>query len=81
MTYQLVFSDLPAGPDGVPCVTMANNLMTSSTRWLMDGQQTDVVTVDGQIVITDDRQTKMYKLAAHKMELQHKGYHSQPAFF
>ena len=41
MMYQLVLLDSPAGPDRVPRVAMAHNLMTSSTGWLMDGQQTD----------------------------------------
>ena len=31
-----------------------------------------VVTVDGQTIIIDNGQTKMHKLAAHKIELQHK---------
>ena len=29
------------GSDRVSCVALAHNLMMSSTRWLMDGQQTD----------------------------------------
>ena len=40
MTYQLVLSDLPAGSDGVPCVTLAHNLMILSTRQPTHRQQT-----------------------------------------
>ena len=41
MIYQLILLDLPTGPDSIPHVDLAHNLMTSSTGWLTDGQQTD----------------------------------------
>ena len=41
ITYQLVFLDLPASSNGVAYVTLAHNLMTSSTRQSTNEQQTD----------------------------------------